>query len=152
MDYVKKRKFPKKESDFIKSFMDELKIQCIKHQELSSFVRDEPFWHFKTHGEPMQVRGIPDILMCFCGLFIGMEFKIMRNCKLLPTPYQEYNLDLIEKSMGSGLIVWYDENNQNCGINMQRFETMKICVTNLIDFLIKFTKIPPCKYKDIKSL
>lgn len=32
-------------------------------------------WIFKVHGGPYQRAGVPDLLMCWEGLFIGMEVK-----------------------------------------------------------------------------
>lgn len=139
-EYVKKRKFPKKETAFIKEFIDEFK-------KLSG----DKIWSFKTHGEPMQARGIPDVLMCYCGLFVGIEFKIMRGGSLSISPYQEYQIELINKSSGLGLVVWYDENNQECGVNMKRFENKKVCAKFLYDLLQKYTEIPPCKYTEIRE-
>jgi hypothetical protein len=139
-EYTKKRIFPKKETDFIRDFMDDFKKIC-----------GSKVWWFKTHGEPMQARGIPDILMCYSGLFIGIEFKIMRQGKLNVSPYQEYNIDLINKASGFGLVVWYDESNQECGINIKRFEDRKTCVRFFADLLVKYCKLPPCNYATIRE-
>jgi hypothetical protein len=139
-DYIKKRSFPKRESDFIKEFMDEFKK-----------IAKDSVWSFKTHGEPMQARGIPDILMCYHSFFIGMEFKIMRNSKLKVSPYQDYNIDLINKANGFGLVVWYDEANQECGINTKRFTNKKECARFLVDLLDKYSNIAPCCYSEIRN-
>ena len=67
--------------------MERLKV-CAKH----------PIWYFKTHGEPMQVRGVPDVLGIYFGLWFSIEFKVMRNGKLNFTPYQVYTGDILTKA------------------------------------------------------
>lgn len=138
--YVKTRQFPKKEGAFVLEFMDEIKK-----------ITQGEVWFFKSHGEPMQVRGIPDILMCYTGLFVGLEFKIMRHGKIEPTPYQEYNLDLINKSQGFGMIVWFDEDTAECGINTKRIGDKKVCAQYLIDLLENFTAYPPNTFKELRN-
>ncbi len=139
--YIKKRIFPKKEKDFIREFMDDLKRKC-----------GDKIWFFKSHGEPMQVRGIPDILMCYCGLFVGIEFKIMRKGKLEVTPYQEHNLKCINNSMGFGFTVWYDENNGQCGIGIKRFENRQTCVTFFVEEVLhQYTLIPCSTFPTIRG-
>lgn len=36
-------------------------------------------WWFKVHGSPMQKAGIPDIIGCWEGRFIGIEVKVGDN-------------------------------------------------------------------------
>jgi len=38
-------------------------------------LREQGGWWIKTHGGPFQERGLPDILGCFNGRFIGIEVK-----------------------------------------------------------------------------
>lgn len=138
--YEKKRKFPKIEGNFVRDFM----------KEFVKIAGEECMWYFKSHGEPMQTRGIPDIIMCYKGLFVGMEFKIMRHGKVEPTPYQEYNLDCIKKAHGFGMIVWWDEANGNCGINLQRFDNLKKCVEYLIELFDTWAEYPPAQFSKLR--
>lgn len=138
--YVKKRSFPKNEREFIKEFMN----------EFVKIAKPAP-WFFKTHGEPMQARGIPDILMCYRALFIGIEFKIMRNGKVNVTPYQYYTIDMINKSLGFGFVIWYDEANQGCGINAKRLDGKKECAAHLLELLNAYANVAPCNYREIKG-
>jgi hypothetical protein len=139
-DYIKKRLNPKRESAFVKEFMEDVKK-----------IKGSDVWFFKTHGEPMQAKGIPDILMCYFGLFVGIEFKIMRNGKLSVTPYQEYVAELIQKSNGISWIIWYDESNTNCGINMKRFETRKECVDFVLSVLDSYLLVPAADFVKLKN-
>ena len=107
------RNYPKKESKFISEFI----------KVLLELVPD--MYYYKSHGEPMQTRGIPDIVASINGNFVGMEFKIMKNRKLNITPYQEYNLEKIFKSKGIALVIWFDEINGDIGIQTKRFTYKK---------------------------
>jgi len=115
-----KKLFPKKETPFIHEFMDEIK----KHHPT--------IWYFKSHGEPMQVRGVPDILMCYYGIFVAMEFKIMRNGTISYSPLQEYTIELIGKSNGIALTVWFDNRNGDVGIGGKRCKDKKQAVVELL--------------------
>jgi len=127
MAYVKKRKFPKKEGAFLREFMGE-------------FEKDSTCWYFKTHGEPMQTRGIPDVIICYSGLFISIEFKIMRGNKLNITPYQDYMAEKICKAKGIHLFVWYDENTKEIGIGMKRFKD-KVQAISYLKKILKTYKV-----------
>ncbi len=35
----------------------------------------EPIWWFKVHGGPMMPAGIPDLIICYHGQFVGIEVK-----------------------------------------------------------------------------
>lgn len=35
-------------------------------------------WVFKVHGGPMQMAGVPDLLLCIDGVMIGVEVKFVR--------------------------------------------------------------------------
>lgn len=58
----------------------------------------ESLW-FKIHGGPYQERGIPDIVGCHRGRFIGLEVKLPESKKGL-TPYQERQIHLIHEAGG----------------------------------------------------
>jgi len=139
--YVKKRAFPKKEGDFVRDFMNEFKKRT-----------KEKSWFFKTHGEPMQARGIPDVLICCYCLFIGIEFKVMRQGRIEPTPFQEFNLEGINDAGGLGIIVWWDEDNGNVGINMKRFENKTKAIDFLIDLLEKYKQLSIDQIMEIKKI
>lgn len=140
MVYIKKRTFPKQEGNFVREFMTDFK------KKFPTFC-----WFFKTHGEPMQARGIPDVLMCCFGLFVGIEFKIMRNGKIQPTPFQEYNLEGINDANGLGIIVWWDEDNGNVGINMKRFEDKAKAIDFLHDLIIGYSNLTLAQIFELKS-
>ncbi len=46
-------------------------------------------------------KGVPDLIICYKGYFIGCEVKVIGED---PTPLQEYNLDAIEKALGFAVV------------------------------------------------
>ncbi len=46
--------------------------------------------------------GVPDIVVCYKGLFVGIECKAGNN---KPTPLQEKNLDEIRAAGGTALVI-----------------------------------------------
>lgn len=55
-------------------------------------------WLFKTHGDASQVKGIPDLVVCYRGRFIGLEVK--RDEKEDAEDLQAYTLVEIERAGG----------------------------------------------------
>ena len=60
-------------------------------------------YFFKVHGSLFQRVGIPDIIACINGKFVGIEVK-NPNGKGNASKVQEFNLDLIQKSGGYTLL------------------------------------------------
>jgi len=131
MAYQKKRLHPSNEKSFMLKFLEKLKAKSSRE-----------LWYFKTHGEPMQVRGIPDVLMCYFGLFFCIEFKIKRRGKLAITPYQEYSLECITKSNGIALVIWHDEDTAEVGVGSRKFEDIDEAIKWLVDVLESALKVP----------
>lgn len=55
------------------------------------------FFVFNVHGGPYQTRGVPDLIMCFCGIFVAVELKVFPN---FLHPLQRFQIDLIKKTGG----------------------------------------------------
>ena len=125
--FQRKRIFPKKEKNFIKQFMTEFRI-------LSPNV-----FYWKTHGEPMQTRGIPDIIACVESIFYGLEFKVMRHGILNITPYQEVTLKEIVNAGGFSFVIWWDEQSSNVGIQTKRFKGEN-AIKQAVEYVIKEMK------------
>ncbi|MCU7521923.1 MAG: VRR-NUC domain-containing protein [Ignavibacteria bacterium] len=51
-------------------------------------------WWVKVHGSPFQRAGIPDIIGCYEGRFIGIEVKCPGNG---PTMIQDHTMKLLKK-------------------------------------------------------
>lgn len=58
-------------------------------------------YHVKYFGNSFSQVGVPDILACYKGHFIGIEVK---NEKGKTSPLQDYNLEEIKKAGGISLV------------------------------------------------
>lgn len=47
--------------------------------------------------------GVPDLISCINGIFVGIEVKVGNN---KPTELQLYNLQLIEKAKGISMVIY----------------------------------------------
>jgi len=65
-------------------------------------LRSRGAWVLKTHGESMQLRGIPDLIVCYRGLFFGLEVKVPGESA---TAIQQYALDEIAAAGGTAATV-----------------------------------------------
>lgn len=61
------------------------------------------FW-IKVHGSPFQIAGIPDIIGCYHGRFIGFEVK--RDASGKATPLQLYMLKKIRAAGGVTALIF----------------------------------------------
>lgn len=52
---------------------------------------------FKVHGGPQMMAGLPDLVCCIQGMFVGIEVKQPGK---MPTPRQEYVARLIRDANG----------------------------------------------------
>lgn len=59
-------------------------------------------WNFKVFGNAFQESGIPDIVGCINGRFIGLEIKSSRG---KASDLQLYKIDLINKAGGYAAVV-----------------------------------------------
>ena len=59
-------------------------------------------WVVKTHGS-LHVAGLPDLIVCYEGRFIGIEVK-RPETRHTVTPRQQKVLDLIEEAGGQGFV------------------------------------------------
>lgn len=61
-------------------------------------------WAVKTHGDPRQSRGLPDIIACYEGLFVGFEVKLPGKERTV-TPLQAHTLEQITLAGGVAHVV-----------------------------------------------
>lgn len=58
---------------------------------------------FKHNASAISKAGVPDIICCYRGLFMGIEVK--KDNKSKPTELQKYNLNKINKCGGIGIVL-----------------------------------------------
>jgi Holliday junction resolvase len=77
-------------------------LEAALTKKILKYLRGKGGFWMKTHGGPMQVQGIPDIIGCYLGRFLALEVK--RPGKDA-TPLQAHTIERIIRSGGiSGVI------------------------------------------------
>lgn len=75
-------------------------------RKIQKFLKENyPGVWYKIHGGPMQEKGIPDIVGCYKGRFIGFEIKRPGKDYKEPTAYQKKQLKDIKKAGGISAVV-----------------------------------------------
>ena len=71
---------------------------------VKTFLKDRGAWVLKYWGGAVYTKsGVPDLLVCFSGRFIGIELKASRG---KPSDLQLYQLREIEKAGGVGILLY----------------------------------------------
>lgn len=72
-------------------------------EKVLSYLEERGAWCFTTHGGSMyQVAGLPDVIACYRGFFLGLELK---TGKYQATELQKQKLNNIQDSGGVGVIL-----------------------------------------------
>ena len=72
--------------------------------KVKKFLKDKGAWVLKYWGGAAYTKsGIPDLLVCFNGWFLGIELKAPNG---RPSDLQLYNLREIEKAGGIGILLY----------------------------------------------
>lgn len=80
-------------------------------QKIQAYLEAQGARPFKIHGDDSyQEAGIPDLLVCYRGRFIGLEVKLLGNA---PSPLQEKVLREIKASGGIAAVVTSVEQVRN---------------------------------------
>lgn len=68
---------------------------------IRAYLEDAGAFTFKIHGGPQMMSGLPDIVCCFKGFFIGIEVKQPGQ---KPTPRQEFVHSQIKRAGGVAIV------------------------------------------------
>jgi hypothetical protein len=72
---------------------------------VKKFLKEQNCWFLKTWGGGMQRSGIPDLLVCCNGRFVGVELKAPNGH---PSDLQMWNVLKIDDSAGFGWVLYPD--------------------------------------------
>lgn len=72
--------------------------------KIKKYLKDNNYYHFKFFANSHTKSGVPDIIACVNGRFIGIEVK-NPNGKGVLSPLQQYNIDFINKSGGYAVVI-----------------------------------------------
>lgn len=75
----------------------------IFENKVKGFLKEQGCWHLKTWSNGVQRSGVPDLLVCCNGCFIGVELKATNG---KPSALQIWNLRKIEESGGYGILLY----------------------------------------------
>lgn len=82
-----------------KGINNETKLQ----KKIQKYLQEIGCYEFKVHGSQYMKAGIPDIICCYKGLFIGIETKVGKN-KM--SKIQEKHKEEIEQSGGIHILAY----------------------------------------------
>lgn len=68
---------------------------------IKSYLKSKGAYYFKHHGNQFSQVGVPDIIACYKGRFIGIEVK---NEAGKTSPLQDVNLKMINDAGGIGIV------------------------------------------------
>lgn len=75
-------------------------------KKVKDFLKKEGCWVLKTWSNGIQREGIPDLLVCCNGVFIGVELKAENGH---PSELQIWNVEQIRKAGGMAIILYPDQ-------------------------------------------
>ncbi len=70
-------------------------------KKIREYIENSGGFVFKVHGGPQMMAGLPDLICCIQGLFIGIEVK-QPGCN--PTERQKFVHSLIRRSGGVAIV------------------------------------------------
>lgn len=76
--------------------------QCLKYVK-DQAIKGHPILAINQHGNAFSSRGVPDIILCIKGKFIGVELKVGDN---KPTPLQVNYLNRIASAGGQSHVCY----------------------------------------------
>ena len=87
-------------------------------QKVKTYLAEKGCWVLKTWSNGIQREGVPDLLVCCNGYFIGIELK---NETGYPSALQLWNIEKIRKAGGIAMVLYPDQ-----------FEILQQMVENLM--------------------
>ena len=80
-----------------------MKSEKTFENKVKLYLKQKGAYFIKTHGDRFSKLGVPDLIVCYKGLFIGIELKAPNG---KPSELQLYNLREIEKSGGISYLLY----------------------------------------------
>lgn len=80
-----------------------MKPEKLFESYVKAFLKSRGIWHLKTWSNGIQRAGVPDIIACCNGYFVGIEIKA-ENGK--PSELQLYNIKRIRDNYGFAFVLY----------------------------------------------
>ena len=74
--------------------------------QVKAFLKENGCWVLKTWSNGIQREGVPDLLVCCNGYFLGIELK---NEKGKPSALQLWNIEKIKEAGGYAFVLYPDQ-------------------------------------------
>lgn len=71
--------------------------------QVKAFLKEQGCWFLKTWSNGVQRQGVPDLLVCCNGYFVGVELK---NETGKPSPLQLWNIENIREVGGFAFVLY----------------------------------------------
>lgn len=71
--------------------------------KVKKFLEEEGCYYIKTHGDRFSRIGVPDLIICCNGNFIGIELKAPNG---KPSPLQEHHISKIREAGGLAAVLY----------------------------------------------
>lgn len=71
--------------------------------KVKAFLKDRGCWVLKTWSNGVQRQGVPDLLVCCGGYFVGVELKAEKG---RPSDLQLWNIEEIRKAGGIAIVLY----------------------------------------------
>ena len=78
----------------------------IFEEKVKRFLKEQNCWVLKTWSNGVQRSGVPDLLVCCNGYFLGVELKAVSG---KPSELQLWNVDKIREAGGIGIVLYPDQ-------------------------------------------
>lgn len=76
--------------------------------KIKDYLKAYNYWHVKFFANMYTKVGVPDILACINGCFVGIEVKALNG---RPSELQKYNVELINQCGGYAVILYPNQFN-----------------------------------------
>lgn len=74
--------------------------------QVKAYLKENGCWVLKTWSNGIQRKGVPDLLVCCNGYFLGIELKAANGH---PSDLQIWNVDQIRKAGGIAIVLYPDK-------------------------------------------
>lgn len=97
--------------------------------KIKKYLKDNNCWCVKFFANSFTKKGIPDILACVNGYFVGIEVKASRGT---PSELQKYNIAKINESMGIAILLYPKQYGKFVNLihhllNSEEMEAFRLC-------------------------
>ena len=75
-------------------------------RQVKKYLMDQGCWYFKTWSNGIQAEGIPDLIVCCNGYFLGIEVKAEKGH---PSQLQLHKIQQIRKAHGIAIVLYPDQ-------------------------------------------